>query len=119
MTPDIVAPTLAIAKLKTEHVKSHTSALFVNASCSEQCTVTAQGTVSIGGAAKALRTGKASLTLPANTRTKVLLPLSSSLRRTIRRALAHHRRVRVKVTVKVVDTAGNAATHSYTLKLAR
>jgi hypothetical protein len=118
--PDTFAPSLVIAKLKTEHVKPHTSALFINARCSEQCTLSAQGIVSIGGAAaKVLRTGKATLTLPAGTRTKVLLPLSKSLRKTIRRALAHHRRVLVKVTIKVVDAAGNAATHRYTLKLSR
>ena len=119
MTTDTIAPKLVLAGGTTERFKARSTALWVVASCDEQCSLTAQGTVSFLGSAKALRTGKTTLTLPAGSRTKLELPLSRKLRRTIRHALAHHERVRVKVTLTVVDTAGNSATSTRTLKLVR
>jgi hypothetical protein len=114
---DIKAPTLKFSKSSTEHFKSGTDAVFLYASCDEQCSLRASGVVSLTGSSRALRTGKESLTLPANTRTKVVLSLSRSLRKKIRSALAHHKHARVKVSLTVTDGAGNKTTRTRTITL--
>jgi hypothetical protein len=95
------------------------TALWLYARCNEQCTLTAQGTVSIGGSAAARRTGKVTITLAPNSRTKIVLSLSRKLRRIIRRAVVHHRRVHVKVTTTAVDTTGHTTAGTRTLTLTR
>jgi hypothetical protein len=119
VTTDTIAPKLVFASGTTERFKARSTALWVVAGCDEQCSLAAQGTVSFLGSAKVLRTGKTTLKLPAGSRTKVVLSLSRSLRRAIRHALAHHKRVRVRVTLTVVDSSGNSATSTRTLKLVR
>jgi hypothetical protein len=120
-TPDIdhTPPTLAFTSSPTERFKARSSALWLYVRCNEQCTLTARGTISIGGSAAALRTGKTTMTLTSGSRTKVVLSLSSRLRRTIRRALLHHRHVHVKVTLTAVDAAGNPTASTRTLTLTR
>jgi Lysyl oxidase len=121
LTPhvDDFPPTLAFTSSPTERFKSHSTAVWFYARCDEQCTLTAQGTISIGGSAAALRTGKVTITLTRNSRTKIVLSLSRKLRRIIRRAVVHHKRVRVKVTTTAVDTAGHSTASSRTLTLTR
>jgi Lysyl oxidase len=116
---DILAPKLSFAKSTKEHFRAKSTAVFVFATCDEQCTLTAQGRILIGGAAKTLRTSKTRVTLPAGTKTRVVLTVSRSLRKKIRSALAHHRRVRVKINLTVVDLKGNKATIPRTLTLTR
>jgi hypothetical protein len=119
-TPTVaVAPKLAFLSRTTERFTPHSSALWLFTSCDAQCTVTAQGTVSLGGASKRLRTGRQSLTLPAGSSTKLVLSLSRSLRTSIRHALARHHRVTVKITVTVSGVAGSPTTTTRTLRLVR
>ena len=52
-------------------------------------------------------------------RAKLVLTLTHKTRKAIRHALARHKRVRVKVTLTVLDEAGNKTIKTRTLKLVR
>jgi hypothetical protein len=117
---DVRAPKLSFTKRTSERFKPKSRSVFVVVTCDEPCTLTAQGTVAIGGAAKApLLTGKATMALPAGKRTKVVLKVARKLQRKIRRALRRHRSVNVKVAFTAVDGAGNRTTGARTIKLLR
>jgi Lysyl oxidase len=114
---DKIAPNLTFSGRTSERFTSRASSVFLFASCSERCALTAQGTVSVLGSKKAARTGTAKLTLAPGKRGKVVLSVSRKLRRTIRAALKHGKRVRVRVRVTVVDAAGNTRTSTRVLRL--
>jgi hypothetical protein len=116
---DSTPPKLTFARSATFHFTSHTTAVVLSTSCSEECRVTAQGTISFLRAAKTLRTGVTTMTLPSSQRAKLVLTLSRKTRKAIRHALARHQRVRVKVTLTVLDEAGNKTVSTRTLKLVR
>ena len=117
--PDTTPPKLTFSGRTSERFTSRASSVFLFAKCSEQCALTAQGTVSVAGSRKVVRTGKATLTLAPGKRGKVVLSVSRKLRKTIRAALKHGKRVRVKVRVTVVDAAGNKRASTRVLRLVR
>jgi hypothetical protein len=116
---DAIAPKLRFSSSASERFRARSTALWLFTSCNEECRVTAQGTLSFGGAAKVLRTGVTTMTLAPETRAKLVLSLRRSYRKTIRLALAHRRPVRAKVTLTVLDESGNRTTVVRTLKLTR
>jgi hypothetical protein len=116
---DSIPPTLTFARSATLHFTSRTTAVVLSTSCSEECRVTAEGTISFLRAAKALRTGVTTMTLPPSQRAKLVLTLTRKTRKAIRHALARHQRVRVKVKLTVLDEAGNKTIKTRTLKLVR
>jgi hypothetical protein len=116
---DSIPPKLTFARSATVHFTSRTTAVALFTSCSEECRVTAQGAISFLSAARALRTGVTTMTLPPSQREKLVLTLSRKTRKAIRHALARHKRVRVKVTLTVLDEAGNKTVSTRTLKLIR
>jgi Lysyl oxidase len=116
---DSIAPKLTFARSTTLHFTSRTAAVVLSTTCNEECRVTAQGTISFLSAAKALRTGVTTMTLPPSQRAKLVLTLSRKTRKAIRHALARHKRVRVKVKLTVLDEAGNKTVSTRTLKLIR
>jgi hypothetical protein len=65
--------------------------------------------VQLQGARKALLTAAVSETLAAGTGTKVILSLTRSALRTIKAALAHHKRITAAVAVAAKDSAGQKA----------
>jgi hypothetical protein len=88
----------------------------VTVSCSEACTATATGTLSAG---KVYRLAKSSRPLRAHHKLTLKLKLSARLRTAVRRALARHRKVRVKVKVVVKDAHGNRTSKTRTIRLKR
>jgi len=116
---DSIAPTLTFARSNTVHFTSRTTAVLVSTSCSEACRITAEGTISFLHAARTLRTGVTTMTLPPTQRAKLVLTLTHKTRKAIRHSLARHKRVRVKVTLTVLDEAGNKTIKTRTLKLVR
>jgi Lysyl oxidase len=116
---DSIAPKLTFSRSTTLHFTSRTAAVVLSTTCNEECRVTAQGTISFLSAARALRTGVTTMTLPPSQRAKMVLTLSRKTRKAIRHALARHKRVRVKVKLTVLDEAGNKTVSTRTLKLIR
>jgi hypothetical protein len=116
---DSIAPKLTFARSVSQHFSSRTTAVVLSTTCNEECRVTAQGAISFLGAARTLKTGVTTMTLPPSQRARLVLTLSRKTRKSIRNALAHHKRVRVKVSLSVLDEAGNKTTTTRTLKLIR
>ena len=116
---DAVAPKLSFTSSRSQRFHTRSSALWLFASCNEECRVTAQGTLSFGGSARTLRTGVTTMTLAPDTRAKVVLTLRRAYRKAIRRAVMHHRRVRASVTLTVLDESGNRTSIVRHLKLTR
>jgi hypothetical protein len=116
---DAVGPQLSFTSSRSERFRARSSALWLFASCNEQCRITAQGSLLFGGSARTLKSGVTTMTLAPDTRAKLVLTLRRSYRKAIRRALAHHRRVRANVTLTVLDESGNRTTIVRHLKLTR
>lgn len=114
---DIIAPKLLLGTKALHHLSG--SQVFIYTSCDEACIITAQGTISIAGPARVLRTGKTTLNVPAGIHAKVGMRLSRSLRAKLRHALAHHMRVRVRTRITVADSAGNHSTRVQKFRLVR
>jgi hypothetical protein len=89
----------------------------VRLSCDELCTVSATGRVSFGSTRLALRSRRA--TLAAGATVRVDLGLASSKRRSVARALRAGRVVRARVSLRVVDAAGNAVVRAVTVRARR
>jgi len=116
---DAVAPKLSFTSSRSQRFHARSSALWLFASCNEECRITAQGTLSFGGSARTLRSGVTTMTLAPDTRAKLVLTLRRAYRRAIRRAVMHHRRVRATVTLTVLDESGNRTSSARHLKLTR
>ena len=93
VTVDTTAPSLVLQKSSLEHFGGRN--VFVYATCSERCTFIVQGTISVLGPARAMRTGKTTTALNPGQRSKISMHLTRKARARIRHALAHHKRVRI------------------------
>jgi glucose/arabinose dehydrogenase len=91
--------------------------LRLKLSCSEACRLTVKAKVRIARSKKryALRTVRRSLTKPA----KVRLRLGPRGRRAVARALRHHRRVKIAVTVSATNSAGDTSGAGRTFRARR
>jgi len=89
----------------------------------EACLVTAGGSVRVPrvGAVKAklYKLGKVSGVIARGATSALRPQLSSAARRAIRRALAHHHRITVKLEIVVADAAQNTMTLTRQVKLRR
>jgi hypothetical protein len=108
--PDTAAPRLHTALRVNKRFTKRSTAIALVVSCNEQCTVTTQGRSRVVIA-------RTLLTLPANLRTRVLIPVTRAQRKSIAQALARHRRVTVRTKVKATDLSGNVATKLVTVRL--
>jgi hypothetical protein len=92
-------------------------AVLVGVSCDEACGATATGRLRAGK--KAFKLRKASKSVAAGARVTLKLKLPGTARKAAKRALKRHRKVRAKLSVAVVDAAGNGAREQRSVKLAR
>jgi hypothetical protein len=93
-------------------------AVRVSASCDEACTLSAAGTVRVGG--RTVVGLRHSVAVLATTRTTTLrLGLSPAARRRLRRVLTPRRRGVITVTVSARDAAGNATSSTFTITFLR
>jgi hypothetical protein len=107
--PDTVAPAATLSGATRQNVAKQGS-VNVTVRSSEAGTATATGTLNIPGASKVFALKPASATVAANTRAKLVLKLSRSARKALRKALARKRKPTARVTVAVEDDAGNEGT---------
>lgn len=101
---DSTPPVLSAHARRHQRVLRRRAAI-VNVRCSENCTLTAGGTLVIGHRRLALR--RVRRPLVANRRTRVAVRLRPRQRRLLRRALRHHRHPRVALRLRARDAAGN------------
>jgi hypothetical protein len=113
---DTTAPQLSVTRGKAQRV-ARLGRVSVRLRCDEQCTLRASGYVSIAGRHLALRGARR--TLAAGARVRVDLGLASSKRRSVARALRAGRVVRARVSLRVVDAAGNAVRRGATVRIRR
>jgi len=92
----------------------------VPVSCSEACTMTGSGTVSIdGGAASVLRLGSRTARLKVAQRLTLGVPVPRAVRAQIATALRRGRRVTARMRLRAVDAKGNARTRTLPIRLKR
>ena len=116
---DTTPPVTTASSKKTQRAGP---SIVVTVGCSEDCTALARGKLTIGGAASAAKTYTVRSrpgAIQAGGRRTLKLAVSKKLLATIRRALAKHRKVSVRITVTARDAAGNAAKATRTVKLKR
>jgi hypothetical protein len=99
--------------------KQKVGKLSVRASMNEAGTLTASGTVGVGGAAKTYSLKHASRMVAAGQSVKLRLKLSKKALRAVRRAIRHKRKARAKVTLTAVDTTGHRTVRKQTIRLRR
>jgi hypothetical protein len=83
-------------------------AVLVTAACDESCTLAAGGTLSVPGAAKTFKLGRASKTLTAAGKARLRLKLPKKALAAVSRALKRKKKVAALVTVRATDRAGNS-----------
>jgi hypothetical protein len=101
---DTVAPQLR-TKVKRRQRVLRLRGAVVYTRCSESCAVIAGGRLRIAGREYRLkRNGKIAAT---NKRTRLKVPLGRKARKRVRRALARHRKVSIRISVRARDATGN------------
>jgi hypothetical protein len=116
--PAVTAPpdrTPPVLDVRTRSVRRTRMTLEV-ACPAEACTATARGRVEVPGAARAFKLTPVSVRLPQGQRAKLELRFAQAIRKRAGRALRLRRRVRVRVDLRAVDAAGNAATRRHIVK---
>lgn len=97
-----------------------TGAVAITAGCgATPCTLTANGTLSIPGAAKVYKLAPVSQKAKANKKVTLKLKLSEKLRARVRSALRHHRKVTARITVTATTAAGGKTTKHVTVRAKR
>jgi hypothetical protein len=115
--PDTTPPALSAAAHAAKLSRAGAISFFVNSN--ENSAGTASGTISVPKLAKVVRFAQRRVTLTAGKRTKVTLNLSKKSAALVRKALARHKKLKAKVTLRVKDTAGNQSVKKLSLKLLR
>ena len=114
---DVTAPKAKLSGAKTQKAGRSVS---VTVACDEACVVSASGTVSVPGAAKVFKLGKAKKkSIRAGGKAKLKLKVSKKARRAIRKALRNKRKVRATIKLRVADTLGNTTRPSRKIRLKR
>ena len=104
---DTTTPVLVLSGPAAQRLLRQKAAL-VTASCDEACTLVATGSLTIPGAAKTFRLGRATKVLSAAGKATLKLRLSKKALVALRTALARKKRSTALVAVKATDRAGNA-----------
>jgi hypothetical protein len=116
---DTTAPRMSVAAASPQPVDSK-GRIALRVGCpDEACRATAQGTVSVPGSAATFRLKAVTAGVVKGQRARLALKLPSEARAAVRRALAKGRRVSARVTVTVVDAAGNRSQAKRTIRLRR
>jgi len=118
--PDTVAPALVFptGPSATRAVVS-ANGIAVQAGCSEACVLTAEGTVSLPGAASILKLKRVSKTLRARGTTRMVLRLSRRQATRLRKVLRRGTKLKVNVRITARDAAGNTRTVRRRLRIKR
>jgi hypothetical protein len=95
------------------------SALSVDVSCDEACTLSAGGTISVPGAAKVHRLKTAAGRGGQGSHVRLAPRLDRATLRAVRKALKRRGRVVAKLTVSATDAAGNVRTTTLTLRVTK
>jgi hypothetical protein len=115
---DTTAPTLTLTVRSPQRVLRQKGVL-VTISSDEACTLSASGTIAIGGQRTRLALRTASGTLSEFGRRTLKLALSPAGTRRLTRPLDQRKRASAKVTVRARDRAGNASTAKPTAAVRR
>jgi hypothetical protein len=102
-TADTTAPTLTLAAKKIQRTLK-TKRLKLSARCNERCNLVAVAKVRLGR--KRVILGRATMTAPSGTKTKIQLKLSKKSRVRLRKAMKRGQ-AKVILTVRAADAAGN------------
>jgi Tol biopolymer transport system component len=114
---DTTAPVLKLSAPRKESIGK--GRLYLFATSNEAATALVRGGSTVPVASKRLALKRASRTLAPNTRTKIQLKLGKRSLRSIRSALAHHRRIKARLALSVTDGAGNVTRKALTIALKR
>jgi glucose/arabinose dehydrogenase len=104
---DTVAPSLR-TRAKDRQRLLHLRGAIAYARCSENCLIVAGGRLHVGRREYRLR--RVRKLVPANTRARLKVPLGSKARRAIAQGRKRHRKIRVDLTLRARDGAGNRST---------
>jgi hypothetical protein len=121
-TPPAVDSAAPVVSLLAKRVQDplRQRAIVVEAACPlEACVAVARGALSLPRAARVHRFRSSATQIPGGGKAKLKLRVGSRARRAIRRALARHRRLTVRITVTATDAADNASTARRTVALKR
>jgi hypothetical protein len=94
-------------------------AVFVRVTADEAARLSARGTLSVPGASKVFKLRRATAGMLAGQTRKLRLGISKTAARAVRRALRRKRKVRARVTVSALDTAGNRSSARRTIRARR
>ena len=116
---DTQAPLLVLDLSTVQRLRR--SGIKVVAQSDERATASLSGVLSVPRvrASKSYRLKRVTSTLEARTKKTLKLKFSGKAYRSARRALRKRKRVRARLTVKLVDVSGNAATEKRTVSLRR
>ena len=96
---------------------SRKGSIQVLAQCSTVCSVKARAVVALGG--RKVGTRRLSRSLTPERKVKLRLKFSSRKARTLRQALARHKRLKATITVAASDSSGNSSTVQLKIRLRR
>jgi plastocyanin len=113
---DKVAPAVTLSG-RTRQGVLRSRAVFVTVAVNEASTVSARGTISVPGSAKAYRLRKASRKVAAGAKAQLKLRLSKAAQRAVRRALARRLKLAARLTVTAKDAAGNTRSEKRKVRL--
>jgi hypothetical protein len=114
---DTTPPSARLHSRRRDSIRDGRVAVWVMAS--EAVTVTARGTVKIGGHARLHQLRSATAKAAADIRMRVVLRLRKSTRRAARRALWRGQRLRVGISVTLRDAVGNTGSAKRAVRLRR
>ena len=118
--PDLTAPTVSLTGKRVQRLGRSVAVGVRCTSTTEDCIVSATGTLSVPGAAKVYRLRRAARrTVARGEKTTLKLRIAPKARRAARRALRRGSSVRAKLTVRVEDAAGNAIVRKRRIRLRR
>jgi hypothetical protein len=116
---DKAAPALQL-RAKSSQRAIRQKGIVVEVRCpTEACTATAEGTVSVSGAAKTYRLKAVTKQIRKGGTAKLKLKLSKGPLTALKRALRRHRRAEARITVTVKDAAANATVKKRRIRLKR
>jgi hypothetical protein len=116
---DTTAPALRLRARSSQRAVRQ-KGIVVEVRCpTEACTATAQGTVSVPGAARTYRLKSATKQIRRGGKAKLKLKFSKKTLKVVKRALSKRKKIKARVTVTVKDAAGNRTTKKRSIRLKR
>jgi subtilisin family serine protease len=114
----LLLPKLKLTAAKRQHALRKRS-VRLRARCNERCVAIVTGKLAIKRVKRVLRLKRLARSLPGGKRKRLVVKLPGRTRKSIKRALARHRRVTATVTVTITDWRGSTARAKRKVKLVR